>query len=266
MTTVPCQRAGLLRRWGGALTLLWTLSLPSSFAGPDALRFAATVSATPAPVGINTENWAGYVTASSPDAPLAGQVDDVQGRWTVPAVACVGASDAALGVWVGIDGLSSATVEQVGTATACLQGQAIYYAWSELYPGPATILTLPVRPGDSIAAEVADVGGTQFELTIRDTTADWRFSQRRPSMGRRDSAEWVVEAPSAHGEIMDLADFGAVTFSGATATIAGQERLLGGVGQWTSNVTMVTPSTRQRAVTSPLDALGASFSVRWRGR
>ena len=40
-------------------------------------------------------------------------------------------------------------------------------------------------------------------------------------MAERTSAEWIVEAPSVVGSISSLANFGAVTFTNASATING---------------------------------------------
>src|SRR5262249_48179989 len=75
-------------------------------------------------------NWSGYaVTASS------GAVSDVKASWVVPAVQgnCPSTNQYA-SFWVGIDGYSSNTVEQIGTDSDCQNGQPVYYVWYEFYP------------------------------------------------------------------------------------------------------------------------------------
>src|SRR5438105_2790241 len=62
-----------------------------------------------------SQNWASWSTwAGLPSLPQPGAVSYVKGEWTVPSVAC-DATDDSSSVWVGIDGLFSSSVEQVGT-------------------------------------------------------------------------------------------------------------------------------------------------------
>ena len=39
--------------------------------------------------------------------------------------------------WVGLDGYSSTSVEQLGTDSDCVSGKPSYYAWYEMYPNPS---------------------------------------------------------------------------------------------------------------------------------
>lgn len=44
--------------------------------------------------------------------------------------------------WVGIDGYSSGSVEQLGTHSDCVgKGRASYYAWWEMYPASSFSMT-----------------------------------------------------------------------------------------------------------------------------
>lgn len=263
---IRLNSSGSPRRWGWALALLGAVVNAAPAHVPDAPRFGEATSAPPTLAAEGTENWAGYVTATGPIIALANQVDGVHGHWTVPIVDCTGVPDTVLGVWVGIDGLLSPTVEQVGTATECRQGRATSYAWTEIYPGPPLTIAQPLRPGDVIDAAVTYIGGAQFDLSVNDTSAGWRYSERRQAVGRRDSAEWIVEAPVINGKLTTLANFGTVAFSDAGATIDGQDRRLGGTGQWTSSLHMVAPSGRGRAVATAPDDSGTRFSVLWQGQ
>lgn len=97
-----------------------------------------------------SENWAGYVAATSLSLPQKDSVSDVKGNWTVPAV--TGTSDAYSSTWVGIDGFSDNTVEQVGVSQNWINGAAQYYAWYEMYPNAAVFISsVPVSPGDCLA-------------------------------------------------------------------------------------------------------------------
>src|SRR5437762_7532386 len=75
-----------------------------------------------------SQNWAGYAVESDFAAP-AGVVTFVQGGWKVPAVRCGFLASTYSAVWVGMDGYSSPTIEQIGTGQDCPLGVASYYAW-----------------------------------------------------------------------------------------------------------------------------------------
>jgi len=85
----------------------------------------------------------------------------VTGRWHVPKVACTPAT-AATAVWIGLDGYTSPTVEQIGTSEDCSGGTAAYHAWYDLFPGSPVVLGHPVKPGDSISASVRTNGSGKF--------------------------------------------------------------------------------------------------------
>ena len=82
-------------------------------------------------------NWSGYAAETSFSSPKAASVAAVSGSWTVPAVS--GAGTAFSSVWVGIDGYSSGTVEQIGTEQDLSRGTPVYTAWYEMYPRQAEI-------------------------------------------------------------------------------------------------------------------------------
>ena len=85
--------------------------------------------ASPQALSFTAKNWAGYVAAPDltdpqPQAVNTDSVTAVSGSWIVPAVTPSTVSNASWQdcmVWVGIDGFSDQTVEQVGTESADLQ-------------------------------------------------------------------------------------------------------------------------------------------------
>src|SRR5262249_49358771 len=58
-------------------------------------------------------NWSGYAAETNLSAPASNAVTQVSGSWNVPTV--TGRTNAYSSVWVGIDGYSSSSVEQLGT-------------------------------------------------------------------------------------------------------------------------------------------------------
>src|ERR1700733_12501641 len=70
----------------------------------------------------NSQNWAGYAVT----APTAA-VTDVRMSWTVPEVTCSSGSTTDSVVWVGIDGWTDSTVEQIGTGSDCSSGTAYFF-------------------------------------------------------------------------------------------------------------------------------------------
>jgi hypothetical protein len=100
-------------------------------------------------------------------------VTAVSGSWVVPTVTGSGRGPTYSGVWVGIDGFSSNTVEQIGTEQDAVKGVARYYAWWEMYSSgigqPEQLISgSTIKPGDAITASVQYMGSGNFVLTIND--------------------------------------------------------------------------------------------------
>jgi hypothetical protein len=216
-------------------------------------------------------NWSGYAVTGS-----AGSVTDVKGSWKVPAiVACPKRTNQYSSFWVGIDGFSSNTVEQVGTDSDCRGGVPVYYAWYEFYPSPSyTIFT--VTPGNVISAEVTYSSSSgKFTVSISDAAPGKSYSTSATvSSAKRSSAEWIAEAPSSYSGVLPLADFSTVYFgfdntkaSGTCyATVGGVTNTIGSFGSSVQVITMVSSSRGHAVKASPsnLSTDGTSFSVAWK--
>ena len=201
-------------------------------------------------------NWSGYAVTGS-----KGSVTYAVGSWVVPTVTET-STNSYSSFWVGIDGYTSGSVEQIGTDSDWVNGQAQYYAWYEFYPKPSYLInTITVQPGDTMSAEVSYDGNT-FTVTITDVTTDSSFSTTaKVPRAQRTSAEWIAEAPSSGG-ILPLADFGSVTFSECTATISSTTQSIGLFeSSAVQNIMMVDSSGSIIASPSPLSTDGTSFSV-----
>ena len=169
-------------------------------------------------------NWSGYAV-STPN------VTSVSGTFIVPEVAgpgAVGGLPPDMSAWVGIDGYTSGTVEQIGVSgTVDSSGKATYYAWWEMYPrNSQTIKGMKIAAGDKITASVNYLGGGRFKLSITDITAGQSFSTTQSApVGGRDaaqlnSAEWVIERAATiykgYLTILPLTTFAPLTFTDAT--------------------------------------------------
>ena len=212
-------------------------------------------------------DWAGYVDTGT-------TFSSVAGSWTQPSATCPTNKPQQSAFWVGLDGYSGTptTVEQIGTDADCVKakhssvGTPSYYAWYELFPlglVPLPTGLYPVVPGDVLTGSVVVSGGS-YVLSISDG-AKWHFTttQAPSSQPLDNSAEWIAEAPSTckgtKCKVIQLADFGSVSFTGATAD--GQP-----VSSFaTSEIEMTTKKAKSvKALPSAL-AGGTAFSVAWQG-
>jgi hypothetical protein len=196
-------------------------------------------------------NWSGYAVGG-PGA------TKVTATWTQPAVSCAPGENSWSSPWVGIDGDTSNTVEQTGTDSDCQSGQAVYYAWYEMYPKSTVQVSMAVHPNDTFTGTVTYLGNGAFSLSLTNDTTGATFTTTQSSKhAQRSSVEWIMEGPS--GGL--LSDFGSVPFSAASATINGQTA---GLSSFPSpeSITMVNNSGTVRAQPSAISNNG--FSVAWK--
>jgi hypothetical protein len=212
-------------------------------------------------------NWSGYAALAANSSGQAGSVTDVRGSWIVPTVTGARRTTTYSSSWVGIDGYSDGTVEQLGTESDWTSKGQRNYAWFEMYPaGAYKINGFPVVSGDEISAEVTYVGNNVYQLTIVNYTHPASFvvpsSYTTSSSGLRTSAEWVVEAPSSFNGILPLANFGTAYFSGCEATINGTTGPINTAGWFVDPLTMVDPKGGTATPSGLTDSAGtSSFSV-----
>jgi hypothetical protein len=194
--------------------LVSQLGRPSAGGGPRATGRTAD---SAGPTVVTSSNWAGYA-----DTGPSGDFTDVTSSWVQPAGHC-SSGDQYAAFWVGLDGYSSRTVEQIGSEVDCVGQTAEYSAWYEIYPSPEVAFSNPVQAGDQLSASVSYEGSNKFLLTITDSTQHWkRSATRRLAGAARSSAEVIAEAPCCtdSGGILPLTDFGTASFSAATVNNA----------------------------------------------
>jgi hypothetical protein len=268
LSLAACAAVSMAQSPGPSISPGYTTSLSSHRHGPAVIRgrhYDGSLQST---------NWSGFAVTGK-------NVTRAAGSWTVPAVTCAPSATPRApalsqysAFWVGIDGISSATVEQAGTDSDCSNGRPAYYAWFEFYPHPSFIVNnFQVLPGDRISTQV-NYSTTTSLFTVTMTNERTRESFSASSMvsgAQRTSAEWIAEAPSNQMGVLPLADFGTVLFgqdntsvaSTCDATVDGTAAAAGTFGA-VDAITMIGSASQVEAAPSPLTPDGSSFSVAWK--
>jgi hypothetical protein len=213
----------------------------------------------------HSSNWCGYVTETQLN-PSPNTVSAVYGSWVAPSIQHT-KSDTYCAVWVGIDGFSSNSVEQIGTGHDFIQGQEQHYAWFEMYPnGSYSIESFPVQAGDVLSASVEYKGKGVFVMSLYNHTEQVMVtiptSYTSSTAAKRISAEWIVEAPYLEG-ILPLNDFGKVLLTNCSACINGVTKTLSNSSWTNSSLEMTTNNGTPKAIESNLGNSG-SFCVVWK--
>jgi hypothetical protein len=175
------------KRWGAVLGVVVT-----------ALSFVAPTSARAAEP-LYSVNWSGYAVAAG-----SGQrIDQVNGAWTVPEVKNLppGFSSS----WIGIGGYQTQDLIQVGTESDGRLGGN--HAWYEMLPdnsipitsGCAGDTTCKVDSGDNMAADIRNLGGDNWVITINNfahsPSPKWSWQKTFQYKSSFSSAEYIFEAP-----------------------------------------------------------------------
>lgn len=212
--------------------------------------------------GLST-NWSGYADLTDLKNPTNNSVTDVKGQWTVPNLTCT-SQNTYSAAWVGIDGYSDSTVQQTGTEQDCQNGKPAYSAWFEMFPHWPIRIGLPIHAGDNISGEVSYRGHNLYDIYLQNLTTGRKYHTIQYMRAERQSAEWIVEAPSSIFGVLPLANFGTVNMSNASATINGTTGAINKPSWQNDAITMVSnDGSVTKAQPSALSSDGQSFSVNW---
>jgi hypothetical protein len=216
--------------------------------------------------------WAGYAVTGS-------DFTQVQGSWIVSAVNCTKTPNTDSSEWVGIDGWSSNTVEQIGTDADCNGKKPFYYVWYEFYPLNTIVISdVSIAAGDKFSASVVYEGDNQYLVSITNDTTNQSFSKEVKFKGAdgsgvppRNSAEWIEEMDGN-----ELSDFGVDPFgelytgvsdgtdSATDSKVSGPITDFGSAVQESISTKNGTSGSKDTAVPSALASDGASFYVTWK--
>lgn len=163
-------------------------------------------------------------------------VTAISASWVVPAVQCNFAGytsnqiSEGIAVWVGFDGIGNVIPEQVGSMSFCLNGSPSYWAWEDDQThgtgntAGALAAFGDTSAGDQMTASIAYLGNNEFQLIIKDLTADRsRAYTAIINNAPRASAEWIVEAfyNMNTGKQATLPGFQPITFTDCAAAVNG---------------------------------------------
>ena len=221
---------------------------------------------TPFNAALESGNWSGYADVACGTCAIR----YVATSFTVPSVNCAKSPDGSFaGIFAGLDGVTSKTVEQIGVEAACSGGTASYDAFYEMFPS-APVAFSGISPGDAISMAVYFNGATNhWQLGLTDLTTGGNIAtvQACPSgsVCRNASAEVIAEAPSSStGAILPLVDFGQVNHEAITVTSRnGTHGAMISNGLWTTDsITMVNSGGKVLAQPGPVYG-GQAFQETW---
>ena len=248
----------------GIITITFPWGILSSNAGQPMVVQQAS-QAPPAqnvPASSDTSyNWSGYVATAGQTAvgQTAKQFTSVSGTWTIPTVAPASSTEADT-AWVGIGGVTTQDLIQAGTqAVTNPNGTVSYQAWYETLPQTTSPLNINVDPGDSVSVTIAETSVNEWLVSFRDNTTGQSASQNLAYNSSLSSAEWIEEMPLNGNVFVPLDNFGAISFSGATAVENGNTVTISGAGA--QPLSMVTNADQALATPSAIGADGESFTV-----
>lgn len=206
---------------------------------------------------VQSGNWAGYADTGSGFSKVAAS-------WKEPSASCGGSTTSLAVFWVGIDGFTSASVEQDGTLIECFHGTAFQFTWWEMYPtNDIQVVGQSLKAGDSITSSVVR-SGTSYTLKVTDSTHTANsFTTTQTCSGcANSSAEWIAEAPSGSSGVDPLSNFGTWTDGSSTVT---EGSTSGVISSFTDDeITMTGTSGDVKAQPGALNGSGNGFSVTWK--
>ncbi|KAI0478646.1 peptidase A4 family-domain-containing protein [Xylariaceae sp. FL0804] len=160
-------------------------------------------------------NWAGAVLVDT-------GFTEVEGTITAPTPT---GSKGSASAWVGIDGDTCSTaILQTGIDfTISKAGVVSYDAWYEWYPDYAyDFSNFAISAGDQISMTVKATSTKAGTATLENLTTgkstSHSFTGESSSPLCEYNAEWIVEDYESGSALVAFADFGSVTFTGASAT------------------------------------------------
>jgi hypothetical protein len=200
-------------------------------------------------------NWSGYMASD-------GSFTGISGSWVAPTPTGTLGKTTADATWIGIGGVTSNDLIQVGTQnTVSVNGTVTTGGFYELLPGVSQVIpNVTVAPGDSLSASLTQTSAGAWLISLTDTTNGETFTDNVTYTSSLSSAEWIEEDPSySNNRLIPFDNYGSVSFSrGATMENGSDVTMSASVAQ---EITMVNASNQPISTPSTLNSDGKSFSV-----
>ena len=216
---------------------------------------ASSPSTPPTTTGYLSTNWSGYLAAN-------GTFTSISGSWNATNATGNGSSTSADSTWIGIGGVTTNDLIQVGTQNIIsASGQISTSAFYELLPDYSqTVPGVTVSEGDSMTASVTEISIGQWTISITDKTDGQSWTSTVSYVSSLSSAEWIEEDPSyGSGRLIPFDSFHGAVFAGGLTMENG--RSVNITASTSQPVTMVNYSGQPIAVPSAIGGDGASFTV-----
>lgn len=223
-----------------------------------------------------SNNWAGYIIAPYTYSQY-NQVWFINGTFNVPNVGHSSTSPTEQTVvWIGIDGynknFTNTNLIQTGIGAISNSTGTFYYAWYELLPANQTLISMSIKPNDTVYTQITLINASSsiWNIYLKDLANDAVFSKNVSYYTPMQTAEWIVESPmySSNGTIATLAPFSTVQFSNAYLYVVGKtHQNVTAIGQKYRPKTpvLINYTGSVQTYTSLIAADNRSFSVYYEG-
>lgn len=165
-----------------------------------------------------SSNWGGYIVTPTSNTGY----NSVSGSWTVPNISASN-QNAVAAQWIGLGGVSSSDLLQMGTVEQMENGQPTAEVFWELLPADAqNVMSVPI--GSTINVSISSSSSSTWNLTFTASSPDGQAQTKTVSttldssyaQGIGTSAEWISEDPSdENGQLVPLANMGTVNYQSA---------------------------------------------------
>lgn len=212
----------------------------------------------------NTEkssNWSGYVDSPSSQST---SYTSVSGSWTIPSIS-VNKQNAMAAQWIGLGGVKSTDLLQMGTIEEIQNGQAVAEVFWERLPDAAqNVLSAPIN--STINVSISKPSNSTWNLTFTVTTPNGQTQTKTISttldssyaQGIGTSAEWISEDPSnGNNKLYPLANMGTIKYTSAAVNGA----LLNASSNSVSPVAMESSNGSIAIYPSTIGTDGKSFTT-----
>jgi hypothetical protein len=172
---------------------------------------------SPAPNADSSRNWSGY-------AAVNGTYTGVSATWAIPNITGSANNYGVDATWVGIGGVNTHDLIQVGTQEAVgRNGPVSYNTFFEILPYPSQSLPVDIKGGDSVTVSLNQKSPDLWQISLKDNSSGKSISINQQYASSMSSADWIEEAPSSIRRIMPLANFGTVQFRNVSAILDGKQ-------------------------------------------
>jgi hypothetical protein len=200
-------------------------------------------------------NWSGYLSTD-------GIFTSISGSWMATSPTAEGRTNSADATWIGIGGVSTSDLIQIGTQnTVSPSGVVSSAAFYELLPGASqTVPGVTVSPGDSMSATITQVSGSTWSMTITDNTNGQSYTNNFTYSSSLSSAEWIEEDPSYSSDrLVPFDNYGTTTFAAGSTTKNGVSQSI--YSSSGDPITMINKSNQTLSSPSNLNSGGSSFTA-----